>query len=85
MIAMVYRRRVIWVAITFILAALVAVYASGNLGIGGRFDPLSSDFDSQRFQYWRIGFSHFLSQAAIPTGWSEAPQAILRWALGRGT
>jgi O-antigen ligase len=84
MIAMVYRRRVIWVAITFILAALVAVYASGNLGIGGRFDPLSPDFDSQRFQYWHIGFTHFLSQAAIPANWSEAPQAILRWALGRG-
>jgi O-antigen ligase len=84
LIAMVYRRRVIWVAITFVLAALVAVYASGNLGIGGRFDPLSPDFDSQRFQYWRIGFSHFLNQAAIPANWSEAPQAILRWALGRG-
>lgn len=84
MIALVYRRRVIWVAITFVLAALVAVYASGNLGIGGRFDPLSPDFDSQRFQYWRIGFSHFLGQAAIPASWSEAPQAVLRWALGRG-
>jgi O-antigen ligase len=84
MIALVYRRRVIWVAITFILAAAIAVYASGNLGSGGRFNPLSPDFDSQRFQYWRIGFSHFLNQSAIPANWSEAPQAILRWLLGRG-
>lgn len=84
LVALVYRRQVLWVAIFFVIAAALAIYTGGNLGTGGRFDPLSPDFDSQRFQYWRIGVNHFLTSASFPTEWAGVPEAIRSWAFGRG-